>query len=99
MSRRSNGLVAVRAEAQRQQQRQQEAQARFQREQGRQQRSHQREITRSYREQRAAYREQREAEARRLTQELDAQVEALQGLLATGCRAPAFRADALTRPE
>ncbi|MGW5972603.1 restriction endonuclease [Streptomyces sp. NPDC055186] len=99
MSRRSNGLVAVWAEAQRQQQRQQEAQARFQREQERRQRARQREITRSYREQRAAYREQREAEARRRTQELDAQVEALQGLLTTGCRAPAFRSGALTRPE
>ncbi|MFC5957785.1 restriction endonuclease [Streptomyces pratens] len=99
MSRRSNQLVAVWAEAQRQQQRQQEAQARYQRQQEWQQRAHQREITRSYREQKAAYREQREAEARRRTQELDAQIDSLQGLLATGCRAPAFRADALTRPE
>ncbi|MEU8740216.1 restriction endonuclease [Streptomyces halstedii] len=99
MSRRSNGLVGVWAEAQRQQQRQREAQARFQRDQERQQRAHQREIARSHREQKAAYREQREAEARRRTQELDARVEALQGLLAAGCRASAFRADALTRPE
>mgnify|MGYP006159520049 CR=1 FL=1 len=45
------------------------------------------------------YREYRQAEARRRTQELDARVEALQGLLAAGCRAPAFRAEALTRTE
>ncbi|GHC42447.1 hypothetical protein GCM10010349_03260 [Streptomyces flavofungini] len=45
------------------------------------------------------YREYRQAEARRLTQELDAQVESLQGLLAAGCRAPAFRAQALLRSE
>ncbi|GAB3949194.1 restriction endonuclease [Streptomyces sparsus] len=99
MSRRSNGLVSVWAEAQRQQQRQREAQVRYQRDQERQQRAYQREVTRSHREQRAAYREQREAEARRRTAELDARVEALQGLLAAGCRAPAFRAEALTRPE
>ncbi|MFD3610473.1 restriction endonuclease [Streptomyces atroolivaceus] len=99
MSRRSNGLVGVWAEAQRQQQRQQEAQARYQRDQERQQRSYQREVARSHREQRAAYREQREAEARRRTEELDARVESLQGLLAAGCRAPAFRAVALTRAE
>ncbi|MFE9910947.1 restriction endonuclease [Streptomyces clavifer] len=99
MSRRSNGLVGVWAEAQRQQQRQQEAQARYQRDQERQQRSYQRELARSHREQRAAYREQREAEARRRTEDLDARVESLQGLLASGCRAPAFRAAALTRAE
>ncbi|MGW8887368.1 restriction endonuclease [Streptomyces sp. NPDC055749] len=99
MSRRSNGLVGVWAEAQRQQQRQQEAQARYQRDQERQQRSYQREVARSHREQRAAYREQREAEARRRTEDLDARVESLQGLLAAGCRAPAFRAVALTRAE
>ncbi|MET9437856.1 restriction endonuclease [Streptomyces sp. NPDC006551] len=99
MSRRSNGLVGVWAEAQRQQQRQLEAQARYQRDQERRQRAHQRELARSYREQKAAYREQREAEARRRTEELDARVASLQGLLAAGCRAPAFRAAALTRPE
>ncbi|MFF8611493.1 restriction endonuclease [Streptomyces sp. NPDC015350] len=99
MSRRSNGLVAVWAEAQRQQQRQREAQARYQRDQERQQRAHQRELARSQREQKAAYREQREAEARRRTEELDARVESLQGLLATGCRAPAFGVGALTRAE
>ncbi len=99
MSRRSNGLVGIWAEAQRQQQRQMEAQARYQRDQERQQRSYQRDVARSHREQRAAYRQQREAEARRRTEELDARVASLQGLLAAGCRAPAFSAAALTRPE
>ncbi|MFH8378106.1 restriction endonuclease [Streptomyces cyaneofuscatus] len=99
MSRRSNGLVGVWAEAQRQQQRQQEAQAGYQRELDRQQRARQREIASSYREQRRAYREQREAEARRRTEAIDAQVEALQQLLAEGCRAPAFRVGALARAE
>lgn len=99
MSRRSNGLVGVWAEAQRQQQRQREAQARYQRDQERDQRAYQRELARSQRERKAAYREQREAEARRRTREVDARVEALQGLLAAGCRAPAFRASALMRAE
>ncbi|WP_211280304.1 restriction endonuclease [Streptomyces lushanensis] len=99
MSRRSNGLVGIWAEAQRQQQRQREAQARYQRDQERQQRAYQRELARSHREQRAAYRQQREAEARRRTEELDARVESLRGLLVAGCRAPAFRAGALVRPE
>lgn len=99
MSRRSDGLVGVWAEAQRQQQRQREAQARHQRDQERQQRAYQRDLARSVREQKAAYREQREAEARRRTAELDARVESLRGLLAAGCRAPAFRATALTREE
>ncbi|MFI8850791.1 restriction endonuclease [Streptomyces sp. NPDC053499] len=99
MSRRSSGLVGIWAEAQRQQQRRVEAEARFQREQERRQRAHQRDLARSYREQRAAYRQQREADARRRTQELEARVESLQGLLAAGCRAPAFRIGSLTRAE
>ncbi|WP_329036183.1 restriction endonuclease [Streptomyces sp. NBC_00178] len=99
MSRRSNGLVGVWAEVQRQQQRQHAAQARYQQDQERQQRALHRDAARSYREQKAAYREQREAEARRRTQELDAKVVALQGLLAAGCRAPAFRAGLLVRAE
>ncbi|WP_369206663.1 restriction endonuclease [Streptomyces sp. PU-14G] len=99
MSRRSNGLVGIWAEAQRQQQRRAEAQARFEREQERRQRAYQQELARSYREQRAAYRQQREADARRRTEELDARVAALQGMLAAGCRAPAFRAGDLTRAE
>ncbi|WP_327729992.1 restriction endonuclease [Streptomyces sp. NBC_00487] len=99
MSRRSNGLAGIWAEAQRQQQRQSEERARQQREYERQQRAYQREVARSQREQQAAYRQQREAEARRRTEELDAQVQALEGLLVAGCRAPAFRAASLTRPE
>ncbi|MDW8472636.1 restriction endonuclease [Streptomyces scabiei] len=99
MSRRSNGLAGIWAEAQRQQQRQSEEQARQQREYERQQRAYQREVARSQREQQAAYRQQREAEARRRTEELDAQVQALEGLLVAGCRAPAFRAASLTRTE
>ncbi|MDX3580264.1 restriction endonuclease [Streptomyces europaeiscabiei] len=99
MSRRSNGLAGIWAEAQRQQQRQSEEQARQQREYERQQRAYQREVARSQREQQAAYRQQREAEARRRTEELDAQVQALEGLLVAGCRAPAFRSASLTRTE
>ncbi len=76
-----------------------EAQARFEREQERQRRAREREAARGYREQRAAYRQQREAEAWRRTEELEARVAQLQGLLAAGCRAPAFSARSLTRPE
>ncbi|MFJ8230837.1 restriction endonuclease [Streptomyces sp. NPDC094448] len=99
MSRRSSGLVGIWAEAQRQQQRQVAAQARYQRDRERELRAQQREVARRQREQRAAYRELREAEARRRTQEIDARVAALQGLLVAGCRAPAFRAGALARAE
>ncbi|MYS48056.1 restriction endonuclease, partial [Streptomyces sp. SID5998] len=77
---------------QRQQQRRLEADARRRRQEAQQARA---------RERRAAqtYREYRQAEAQRRTEELDAQVAALQGLLAAGCRAPAFRAASLMRPE
>ncbi|MGW2921004.1 restriction endonuclease [Streptomyces angustmyceticus] len=103
MSRRSHGLMAVWAEAQRQQQRQQEAQRRAraqqQRDQERQARDAARAMARMHRERQAAYRQQREADARRRTEELDARVAALTGLLADGCRAPAFSAAALLRSE
>ncbi|MGX1759070.1 restriction endonuclease [Streptomyces lydicus] len=103
MSRRSHGLMAVWAEAQRQQQRQQEAQRRAraqqQRDQERQARDAERAMARMHRERQTAYRQQREADARRRTEELDARVSALTGLLADGCRAPAFSAAALLRPE
>ncbi|MFI8236138.1 restriction endonuclease [Streptomyces sp. NPDC085866] len=92
MSRRSAGLVGVWAEVQRQQQRQREAEARQRREQERQARAYQRQLAQNHRE-------YRQAEAGRRTAELDAQVAALQGLLAAGCRAPAFRAGALLRTE
>ncbi|WP_030412151.1 restriction endonuclease [Streptomyces sp. NRRL S-1448] len=103
MSRRSHGLMAVWAEAQRQQQRREEAQrrayAQAQRDQERQARDAERAMARLHRERQAAYRQQREADARRRTEELDARVAALTGLLADGCRAPAFTAAALLRPE
>ncbi|WP_405407790.1 restriction endonuclease [Streptomyces decoyicus] len=103
MSRRSHGLMAVWAEAQRQQQRQQEAQRRAraqqQRDQERQARDAERAMARMHRERQAAYRQQREADARRRTEELDARVAALTGLLADGCRAPAFSAASLLRSE
>ncbi|MFE9173933.1 restriction endonuclease [Streptomyces kebangsaanensis] len=92
MSRRSNGLVGVWAEMQRQQQRQMEAEAGRRRQEAQQARAHQRRAAQSYRE-------YRQAEALRRTEELDAQVTSLQGLLASGCRAPAFRASSLMRPE
>ncbi|GGQ04340.1 restriction endonuclease [Streptomyces roseolilacinus] len=92
MSRRSTGLVGVWAEMQRQQQRQLEADARRRREQERQERAYQRRVAQSHRE-------YRQAEARRRTEELDARVASLRGLLAAGCRAPAFRAASLLRAE
>ncbi|MFJ4844930.1 MULTISPECIES: restriction endonuclease [unclassified Streptomyces] len=103
MSRRSSGLAGIWAEAQRQQQRQREAQLRSQvqrqRDAERQQRAYERDMARGHREQQAAYRRHREADAHRRTEELDARVASLAGLLASGCRAPAFRSASLTRPE
>lgn len=84
------------AEAQRRMQRTQLIQ---QREAERRQRAYERDVARGQREQQAAYRQHREAEARRRTERLDAEVAALQGLLAAGCRAPAFRMAALVRSE
>lgn len=92
MSRRSTGSVGVWAEMQRQQQRQLEAEARRRRQQEQQARAYQRRAAQSHRE-------YRQAEALRRTEELDAQVVSLQGLLASGCQAPAFKAASLMRPE
>ncbi|MGW7409195.1 restriction endonuclease [Streptomyces sp. NPDC054833] len=92
MSRRSTGFVGVWADMQRQQQRQMEAEARRRRQQEQQARAYQRRAAQSHRE-------YRQAEALRRTEELDAQVASLQGLLASGCQAPAFRASSLMRPE
>ncbi|WP_432253051.1 restriction endonuclease [Streptomyces sp. HNM1019] len=92
MSRRSSGFVGVWAEVQRQQQRQSEARARQLRAEERQARAYQRQAIQSHRE-------YRHAEARRQTEELEARVQSLQALLATGCRAPAFRSTALLRSE
>ncbi|MFE9876386.1 restriction endonuclease [Streptomyces sp. NPDC005784] len=92
MSRRSTGFVGVWAEVQRQQQRQLELDARRRRQEEQQARAQQRRAAQEYRE-------YRQAEAQRRTEELDAQVASLQGLLAAGCRAPAFRAASLLRAE
>lgn len=104
MSRRSaSGPLAAWAEAQRREQRQQEARARAQaqaqRQRAQQQRAYEREAARRDRERQAAYRQGQEAEALRLTGELDARVAVLEGLLAAGCRAPAFGTGALARSE
>jgi restriction system protein len=77
---------------QRQQQRQLEAEARRRRQREQEARAYQRRAVQSHRE-------YRQAEALRRTEELEAQVASLQGLLASGCRAPAFRASSLMRPE
>ncbi|MEU5125554.1 restriction endonuclease [Streptomyces mobaraensis] len=103
MTRRSNGLIGIWAETQRAQNRQQElrhrAQVQEQRERERAQRAAERDAARLDRERRAAYRQAREAEARRRTEELEARVAELEGLLRTGCAAPAFSAARLTEPE
>ncbi|MFJ8494697.1 restriction endonuclease [Streptomyces sp. NPDC094038] len=92
MSRRSAGFVGAWAEMQRQRQRQVEAEARRRRDEARQARAYQRHATQEYRQ-------YRQAEARRRTEELDAQVVTLQGLLNAGCQASAFRASSLIRAE
>ncbi|MGP3688909.1 restriction endonuclease [Streptomyces sp. IBSNAI002] len=89
MSRRAGGVIGDWAEAQRRMQQTQQIQ---QREAERRQRAYEREAARSHRQ-------HRESEARRRTAEIDAEVAALQGLLVTGCRAPAFRMAALVRSE
>lgn len=92
MSRRSAGLVGVWAEMQRQQQRQMEAEARQRRDEARQARAYQRLAAQGHRE-------FRQAEARRRTEEIEAQVASLQGLLVAGCQASGFRASSLMRRE
>ncbi|MET7757342.1 restriction endonuclease [Streptomyces sp. NPDC005389] len=103
MGRRSGGLIGVWAEQQRVAQRQREGQhqavLRQQRDAERVQRAYERDVARMQREQKAAYRQQREADALRRTQELDARVQVLEGLLAAGCRAPAFSVDTLRTAE
>ncbi|WP_338494781.1 restriction endonuclease [Streptomyces sp. SJL17-4] len=103
MGRRSGGLIGVWAEQQRVAQRQREGQhqavLRQQRDAERQQRAYERDVARMQREQKAAYRQRREADALRRTQELDARVAELEGLLAAGCRAPAFSVAGLRRAE
>ncbi|MGW6614960.1 restriction endonuclease [Streptomyces erythrochromogenes] len=89
MSRRSGGLIGDWAEAQR---RMQQTQLIQHREAERRQRAYEREAARSHRQ-------HRESEARRRTAEIDSEVAALQGLLVTGCQAPAFRMTTLVRSE
>ncbi|MEV7416657.1 restriction endonuclease [Streptomyces sp. NPDC089919] len=92
MSHRSTGLVGVWAEMQRQQQRRLAVEAGLRRQEEQRARAAERRAAQSHRD-------FRQAEAARRTEELDARVAELQGLLAAGCRAPAFRAAALLRPE
>ncbi|MER5869451.1 restriction endonuclease [Streptomyces sp. NPDC002044] len=90
MSRRSSsGLIGEWAQAQRRQQQTLQVQ---QREAERRQRTYEREAARDQRR-------HREAEAQRRTAMLDAEVEALQGLLVAGCRAPVFRMAGLVRSD
>ncbi|MFJ2778592.1 restriction endonuclease [Kitasatospora sp. NPDC087315] len=101
--RRNNGVLAVWAEAQRQQQRREEAQWRAQtaeqRRRERESREAQRAATRGEREALRAYQQTREAEVARRTAELDARVEELRGLLPAGLRQPAFSPQALLAPQ
>ncbi|MCL2551959.1 MAG: restriction endonuclease [Actinomycetia bacterium] len=103
MSRRSTGVGSAWAEVQRQRQRQAEAQQRAlvqqQRETERQQRAAERALARSRREQQAEYRSRREADARQRTDELDARMAELAGLLRAGCAVPAFTPADLLTPE
>lgn len=101
--RRNNGVLAVWAEAQRQEQRREEArwraQAAEQRRWEREQREAQKSAARTEREAQRAYQQSREAEAARRTAELDGRVEELRGLLAAGLDRPAFRAQILLAPR
>ncbi|MFI9365747.1 restriction endonuclease [Kitasatospora sp. NPDC053057] len=101
--RRNSGVLTVWAEAQRQQQRREEARWRAEaaelRRHERAQREAQRAAARDEREAQRAYQQSREAEAARRTAELDARVEELRGLLAAGLAAPAFGPQALLAPR
>ncbi|MER5310382.1 restriction endonuclease [Streptomyces sp. NPDC002773] len=103
MVRRGGGLIGVWAEQQRVAQRQREGQhqavLRQQRDAERAQRAYERDVARMQREQRAAYRQQRDADALRRTREVEQRVALLEGLLAAGCRAPAFSVGSLRREE
>ena len=97
--RRNSGVLAVWAEAQRQQQRREEArwraQAAEQRGREREAREAQRTAARGEREAVKAYQQSREAEAARRTAELDSRVAELREVLRTGLEQPAFRPTAL----
>ncbi|NEB09495.1 restriction endonuclease [Streptomyces coelicoflavus] len=92
MSRRTTGPFGVWAEMQRQRQRQLEAEARQRRQEAQEARAYERRAAQSYRG-------HKQAEAIRRTEELDARVAALQGLLASGCRASVFRPGALLHSD
>ncbi|WP_404955704.1 restriction endonuclease [Streptomyces sp. 147326] len=85
MSRRSGGVIGDWAEAQRRMQQTQLIQ--------------QRETERRRQGPQTSDRQYREAEARRRTERIEAEVATLQGLLAAGCGAPAFRTAGLVRSE
>ncbi|WP_371477296.1 restriction endonuclease [Kitasatospora sp. NBC_00315] len=97
--RRNSGVLAVWAEAQRQQQRREEArwraQAAEQRRQERESREAQRTAARGEREELKAYQQSREAEVARRTAELDSRVVELREVLRSGLEQPAFRPTAL----
>ncbi|MFJ8624012.1 restriction endonuclease [Kitasatospora sp. NPDC093550] len=101
--RRNSGVLAVWAEAQRQQQRREEArwraEAAEERRREREQREAQRAAARNERDAQRAYQQSREAEAARRTAELDARVEELTSLLTAGLAAPAFGPQALLAPS
>ncbi|MFB7469729.1 restriction endonuclease [Kitasatospora sp. NPDC056184] len=101
--RRNDGVLAVWAESQRQEQRREEArwraQAAEQRRREREQREAQKAAARTEREAQKAYQQAREAEAARQTAELDGRVEELRGLLAAGAGGAAFRAQSLLAPR
>ncbi|MFB7608376.1 restriction endonuclease [Streptomyces gardneri] len=103
MGRRSGGLIGIWAEqqrvAQRQREGQQQAVLRQQRDAEGAQRAYERDVARMQKEQKAAYRRHRDDDALRRTHELDARVAVLEGLLVSGCRAPAFGVDALRQAE
>ncbi|MFJ3170740.1 restriction endonuclease [Streptomyces roseus] len=97
MSRRPGGLIGDWAEAQRRQQQtqviqQREAERRLVAYERDRQRTQERDANRSHRQ-------FREGEALRRTARIEAEVEALKGLLVAGCRGPAFRISALARSE
>lgn len=97
MSRRPGGLIGDWAEAQR---RQQQTQVIQQREAERRLLAYERDRQRTQeRDANRSHRQYREAEALRRTAQIDAEVDALRGLLVAGCRTPAFRISALARPE
>ncbi|MGK4580652.1 restriction endonuclease [Kitasatospora sp. HPMI-4] len=100
--RRSSGVLAVLAEAQRQQARQREEQRRAavaaQRQYEREQREAQRAAAQGQKEALRAYQQGREADAARRTAELEERVAALRGVLRSGLGGPVFALTDLQRP-